>query len=59
MQMSKDNQDMENIRKRHTAKEEEIKGFFWTNGVLFENREEEDISIDELKELIRKVEEGK
>ena len=40
-------------------KEEEIKGFFWTNGVLFENREEEDISINELKELIRKVEEGK
>lgn len=50
---------MENIRKRHTAKEEEIKGFFWTNGVLFENREEEGISINELKELIRKVEEGK
>lgn len=46
---------MENIRKRHTAKEEGIKGFFWTNGVLFENKEEEDISIDELKELIRKV----
>ena len=68
-------QKTKNVMKGLTAKEEEIMGFFWEKGTLknviskyFNNSylgavsslvKEEDISLEELKQLIQEVEKGK
>ena len=56
-------QKTKNVMKGLTAKEEEIMGFFWEKGPLFVKEmlavKEEDISLEELKQLIQDVEKGR